>query len=69
MFPKESKSMINSKPDIIPRVPIDKNEFIEKQKAKLIYQEECLANVLKNKQKIDQEYQKKLEQKLKDSEK
>jgi len=64
-FPKNMPSVVSSKPEIALRVPIDKDQIIQKQKAKLIYQEERLSKVIENKCKLEEEKNKKLEEKLK----
>lgn len=57
-FPKGSGSLSAVKPDVPLRVPIDKDQLMQKQKAKLIYQEERLAMVSENKNKLEEDQNK-----------
>ncbi|CAI2361140.1 unnamed protein product [Moneuplotes crassus] len=64
-FTKGTKS-VSQKPDIALRVPIDREEIVQKQKAKSIYNEEKMALVRENKEKLHQEEEEKLLKKIKD---
>jgi hypothetical protein len=51
--------------DVALRVPIDRDQMMQKVKAKMIYNEEKMSLVKENKEKLHQEEQKKAEEKLK----
>lgn len=55
--------------DVALRVPIDRDQMMQKLKAKMIYNEEKMAIVKENKEKLQHEEEKKAEEKLKTMEK
>lgn len=64
LFPKATAS-ISVKPDIALRVPIDREEVIQKLKAKNIYNEEKMSLVSENKRKLMMEEEARLQKKAK----
>ena len=66
VFPKTGMSSVNEKPTLPLRVPIDRDQVFQKQKAKSIYNEERITRVLETKHKIMEEEEKKLENKQKE---
>lgn len=68
-FPRGSPGLISEKPSVPLRVPIDREEVMQKQKAKNIYNEERMVNVHHNKSKLEEETIKKLEDKEKSEQK
>lgn len=47
-FPRASNSVMTTKPEIPLRVPIDRDQMLQKQKAKNIYKEERLIHAKEN---------------------
>lgn len=59
-FPKQ-QSVMSEKPDIALRVPIDRDQMIQKVKAKFIYNEEKMQTIKENKEKLELMEQKRKE--------
>lgn len=65
VFPKPAMSTLSDKPTLPLRVPIDRDQVVQKQKAKSIYNEERVARVLEAKHKLAEDELKKADDKLK----